>query len=329
MTVAAVSADEGICLLRQRRIAAAQRFSRRILLADGRDRLRHRRGGLHFTIGKEGIDRAAIVVRKNAQSLGYTPHHRIADRRARELLAFLNQAPGENVGRGKTGHLRLADVGRDRAAQILFALIGALQVEPIGCGARCVAIAAAADILDQIAAALGLRLLARLVGRHREVAALPERDRRLATERKSNLILFRHCIRLGQRLDIGFDVERILRLHAAIGGVGHNRIEVVALPIETDQNRIQKLRIGPAADAIGVRRNVRPIEGADRRLHLHAAGEQFGVVAGAVAGAAACGVEHVFAVVDIGLVGGEGILSEGIARRGTRGTERDCDQRRE
>ncbi|MCY1306197.1 hypothetical protein D9M70_560450 [compost metagenome] len=70
-------------------------------------------------------------------------------------------------------------------------------------------------------------------------------------------------------------------------------------------------------------RNVRRIECADRRVHLHAAGKQFGIVAGSVAGAAARGIEHVFAIVDIGLVGRKRVVGEGVARFGKGGTEQD------
>jgi hypothetical protein len=49
-------------------------------------------------------------------------------------------------------------------------------------------LAAAANIFDEIAAALHLRFLTRLVVRHIEVAALPQRNRRLAAIGKRDLV---------------------------------------------------------------------------------------------------------------------------------------------
>ena len=64
------------------------------------------------------------------------------------------------------------------------------------------------------------------------MAALPERNRRLAAIGKSDLVLLRNGIGPNQRVDIGLDVEHIFRLHAAIGRVGHDRIEIVAVPVD-------------------------------------------------------------------------------------------------
>ncbi|MCY1241431.1 hypothetical protein D9M72_543300 [compost metagenome] len=133
-------------------------------------------------------------------------------------------------------------------------------------------------------------------------------------------------IRLRQGLHIGFDIKHVLRLHPAIGCIGHDWIEIVAVAVESDHHRIEKLGVAPPADTVGMVRDVRRIEGSDRRVHLHAAGQKLGFIARSVAGAAAGCVEHVFAVLDIRLVGREGVLGKSVARRCGAGTERGDQQ---
>ena len=315
MAIAAIFADEGIGLCCKASIVAAKSGCGRAFLADGRCRLRHRLRRLHLTVGKKSIDRRAILLGQCGKPMGDFAHHRIGQRRTRQLFTFIDQANGKHVGRRKARHPRLGNVRGNSACQSLFPRIGIFHIETIGRGARRVAIAAAADVLDEIAAPLHLRFFTRLIFRYIEMATLPERNRRLTAIGKGNLMVLRHGIGCDERVDIGLDVEHILGFHTAIGGVGHDRIKIVTFAVDPLHHRIEELGIAPAADAIGMGRNIRRVEFSDRRIHLKSTGQDLGIPDRSMASGATGCVEQIFAIIGIGLVGRIGIVRKSIAGR--------------
>ena len=78
----------------------------------------------------------------------------------------------------------------------------------------------------------------------------------------------------GSVFRIGVEVGDVGRLHARIGRVGKGRIEVPAVRRDAAQHGVGEIVERPGADAVlGIGRNVRRHEGAERRLQLEAAGQ--------------------------------------------------------
>ena len=129
-----------------------------------------------------------------------------------------------------------------------------------------------------------------------------------------------------QAVEIGLEVDQVLKAHALVRGVGKRRIEILAVGCHAALHRVDEVERAPIADAcLLVGRDIRHVEGADRAssgsgrppaapclgLAIVALFQRRGVALGAAARG-----EHVFAVGEVGVWAGSADAGSVAARHG-------------
>ena len=144
---------------------------------------------------------------------------------------------------------------------------------------------------DQIGAAIPFRALCavRLPAVVAKEQQLPARDHKALIERKRQFVRTRRRMNRLPCHQIG--IERPVIVVRDVGEmiVGKGRVEMPAVAVDAGPHRAAERGFRPAADAgLRVRRDIRGIDGAERRRHRQAAGKGFaaahGMTVAAIAG---------------------------------------------
>ena len=157
--------------------------------------------------------------------------------------------------------------GDGAAGEALAAHDAAQQV------ARRVALRAMARPVDQIGAAIPLRIL-RCIGPERlavEEQQLPAAQRAADVERERHVVVAHPALHRRQRLEIGEQVAQILVLHALVRRVGKRGKIMPPVRRGSLHHRGDELRLVPLADAVVlVGRDIGNVERAERRFQSRA-----------------------------------------------------------
>ncbi len=163
------------------------------------------------------------------------------------------------------------------AAEQMVAFVGAEQV--LGRVAR----TAMRHALDQIGAAIPVRafLLIGLEYPGPEEQIIPDAHQCTVVERPSQVGRWRGIAERRQRRKIGADCEQVVAGKFREIGIGERRIVPRTVGRYALAERATKVLIGPCADpGIAIRRQVRRIDTAERRVDPFAPGEWFGRIGG-------------------------------------------------
>ena len=101
---------------------------------------------------------------------------------------------------------------------------------------------------------------------------LPAADQPALVERKRQIVPAHFARHRRQGFKISKQIAHVVELHVLVGRIGKRRIEIGAVRRRALPQRGDEIRLAPAADAvIGVGRDIRHIEGTERRIERQAA----------------------------------------------------------